>query len=406
MTTPEVSVVVPYYEAQRQLDRLLAALDVQELPADRFEVVVADDGSAVPPAVGRHAYRARVVRQEDDGFRAAAARNLGASVATGRVLCFLDQDCVPEPGYLRRVLEAAAPWSLVVGHRRHARLEGWDGPRVRDWLLGGCAPDRLPEPGWLAEGYARTHDLREPDERAYQLVIGAVVSLTRDLFVALGGFDGEIREYGGEDWDLGHRAWVAGAELRFLEDAVAWHDGPDFAGREVDHATTKNRETLALARRIPDPDVRGTGLVWAVPEVVVVLDPADAQPAIVVAAVESLLLGSDAGVWMPDGAVVHAVMAHVEDPRVHVGDPPDDVLAQARYLVHCGPVVLCGRTLKSLTRLAPVDTPGFRLSSMRDVNRARRGYAPPPAGGLPPGTLTPLGPGNLLEQHWRDRSAG
>ena len=52
----------------------------------------------------------RVVRQPRDGFRAAAARNLGAGHARGRVLCFLDGDTVPEDGYVAALHTVREPW--------------------------------------------------------------------------------------------------------------------------------------------------------------------------------------------------------------------------------------------------------------------------------------------------------
>ena len=120
-----VSVVVPYYQRQDQLDRLLAGLDAQTLAPDSFEVVVADDGSRVAPTLGRHDFRVALVRQDDAGFRLAAARNLGAAVASAPVLAFLDQDCIPAPGYLAEMVRAAdSPWAMVLGHRRHAELRG------------------------------------------------------------------------------------------------------------------------------------------------------------------------------------------------------------------------------------------------------------------------------------------
>ena len=76
-----VSVVVPFYERPDQLDRLLAGLDLQTLPCSHFEVVIADDGSRDRPRVGDRTYATSVLRQPDEGFRLAAARNLGASAS-------------------------------------------------------------------------------------------------------------------------------------------------------------------------------------------------------------------------------------------------------------------------------------------------------------------------------------
>ena len=69
--TPTVSVVVAHYEQPAQLARCLAALAGQDHPRDRLEVIVADDGSAVPPRVPAGV---RFVRQADEGFRLAAVR--------------------------------------------------------------------------------------------------------------------------------------------------------------------------------------------------------------------------------------------------------------------------------------------------------------------------------------------
>ncbi|MBC7680151.1 MAG: glycosyltransferase, partial [Pseudorhodobacter sp.] len=57
-----MTVVVPYFRQQAQLDRTLAAVLAQR----PHEVVVADDGSAVAPVVPRGV---RLERQPDLGFR-------------------------------------------------------------------------------------------------------------------------------------------------------------------------------------------------------------------------------------------------------------------------------------------------------------------------------------------------
>jgi len=266
-SAPTVSVLVPYYADEPALHRLLAGLALQDYPRDRFEVVVADDGSPHPPrlpdpAGGDAGHRLRVVRQEDRGFRAAAARNLAASVAEGEVLCFLDADLVPEPGYLRAAtsLPAVLPDALVVGRRRHADLSGWTPPEVRAWLTGeGAGPDELPPPEWLADGYTASRDLLDADRRSYRFMISAVLTVGAALFAELGGFDESFRSYGGEDWELAHRAWAAGAVFAHARDAVAWHDGPDWGARTDPRtrAEQKEVERRTLARLIPDPDERG-----------------------------------------------------------------------------------------------------------------------------------------------------
>ena len=133
-TTRLVSVVVPYFERADQLHRLLTTLGLQTLDPERFEVVIADDGSPRAPEPGRQPYAVRVVRQPDLGFRAGAARNLGARAAQGEVIVFLDQDCVPAPTYLEEVAAATATgWNLTLGRRRHVDLDGWGERRRGCW---------------------------------------------------------------------------------------------------------------------------------------------------------------------------------------------------------------------------------------------------------------------------------
>ena len=153
-----------------------------------------------------------------------------------------------------------------------------------------------------------------------------------------------------------------------------WHDGPDLAGRDR-LVSTKNAETLALARRVPDRDVRGEHLVWAQPDIVVRLRAEGTDLAAVVASIESLLDASDAHVWVT-GCAGWDNQA-VEDPRVHLGEPPTAVLARARYVVDCPPVLLTNTTLRRLCGRAPVRANTFTLRTTRDVNRERRGLATP-----------------------------
>ena len=367
---PTVSVVVPHHESPHDLDLLLTALELQDHPLHLLDVVVADDGSGTLPDPGTRPYAVRVVAQADDGFRAAAARNLGAAAARGAVLCFLDADTVPEPGYVSAVVRHIADGAdLVVGRRRHADLGATSPGQLRRWLTeGGDAPEILEEPAWLAEAYARTDDLRAAGDDAYRFVISAVLSVSRRLFEEVGGFEEAFRSYGGEDWEFAHRCWLRGAAFVHARDAVAWHDGPDFGTRtpESEALRSRNVEALALARFVPGTATRGSGLLWAYPDVVVRLDDSAASDAQVVASVRSLLAGTDCGVWLRRGSA--AVV--LDDPRLHRGEPSAAVLARCRFRVDLDrPVVLTGGTLQQLTDVAPVQV-GKHLV----VRRTRDGH--------------------------------
>ncbi|WP_378144343.1 glycosyltransferase family 2 protein [Cnuibacter sp. UC19_7] len=280
---PLVSVIVPYYDQPAELGRTLRALERQTHP--RFEVIVVDDGSPEAPVVPPHV---RLLRMPDLGFRAAAARNLGAAHASGDVLCFLDADTSPEPGYLEALtrLPSLTSDAVTVGRRRHADLaRAADAAPIEE--LG--PQHELDEPGWLRDAYAASRDLLDADHRSYRFVISAVLACGRELFDETGGFDERFDRYGGEDWEWAHRAWMRGAVLAHVPSAVAWHDGPDLAGRVDPHELRrrKNHETLALFDLIGVPGSVGRGVRSAASDVVVDLPGTD--PAAVLLCADVLL---------------------------------------------------------------------------------------------------------------------
>ena len=254
-TPPSISVIVSHYEQPSQLARTLRALDRQRHPAELVEIIVVDDGSREPPQVPGHVH---LIRQDDLGFRLAAARNRGAAAARNDVLVFLDADTAPEPDYLSRLSRLPAlTWDAVtVGRRRHADITPLD--PAADVELEGPR-HLLPDPAWLADAYGASGDLLRVDSRSYRYVIGAVIACTQRFFAETGGFDESFTRYGGEDWEWAYRAWLNGAVLAHVPDAVAWHDGPDSAGRG-DSLAGKNDEAIRLAELIPVPSSRGRGL--------------------------------------------------------------------------------------------------------------------------------------------------
>ena len=331
--TPSVTVVVTHFEQPQQLARVLSALD-------GYDVVVSDDGSATVPVVPRGV---RLVRQDDRGFRAAAARNLGAAVATGSVLVFLDADTVPEPGYVSALVRraAASPDVLAVGRRRHADLSG--------------TGEELPEPAWLRDGLRGSRDLLDADGRSFRFVISAVMACRRELFEDLGGFDERFVGYGGEDWDLAYRAWNNGALLVHEPDAVAVHDGPEWSARDGD-ARRKDAESARLAALIPEPVTRGAPLPGLLPDVLVDVAAYDVR------CVHALLAQDhrDLQVRVQDASELHTG---------HVRSEPwtTDQLRRARVQLRLDrPVALAPKVVAGLVRRLTAGGPGHLVLTVED----------------------------------------
>jgi GT2 family glycosyltransferase len=208
--TPDASVVIPCYNNASVLAMSLRALTRQTLPLDRFEVIVVDDGSADHPedvvtALGLPR-SFRYIRQSNQG--AATARNRGGSKATGDVLVFLDSDVIPDATLLHEHLEShrVHKRALVVGRSRAIPADGFD----RFYEVMG---DSL-------------FSFNEGDVEklvTFQEVLSRNLSLHRESFLEIGGFDEAFPRSGFEDIEFAYRATQLGFKVIYNPKAAGAH---------------------------------------------------------------------------------------------------------------------------------------------------------------------------------------
>ncbi|HEV8702241.1 MAG TPA: glycosyltransferase [Candidatus Polarisedimenticolia bacterium] len=210
MSRPSISIIVPTYNRRRILTRTLPALLGQKEPGADYEVIVVVDGSSDGTQdmlnQGRWGSRLRVVQQPNRGQ--ASARNRGAAEALGEILLFLDDDMIAAPDLVAihceehgssRERVILGQMGLAAGVRRSFLKQG-----VEDW--GKEFAERVSAPGYR---------FRFDDWHSGH------ASISRSLFVSLGGFDESFVAYGNEDYDLGFRLIHLGADIRFSPRAVA-----------------------------------------------------------------------------------------------------------------------------------------------------------------------------------------
>lgn len=130
---PEISVIIPAYQAEKTLSRALnSVLAIRSIP---LEVLVVDDGSTdataeLAQAAAAVDTRVRVIKQENSGR--SVARNRGFSVARGKWVMFLDSDdyLLPDVDFLLVTALASANTDLVIFGcvvKGDAKLEQWAG---------------------------------------------------------------------------------------------------------------------------------------------------------------------------------------------------------------------------------------------------------------------------------------
>jgi GT2 family glycosyltransferase len=198
--TPEISVIVPVRNGARSIAALLDSLARQTLARERFEVIVADNGSSDATAELAAARGARVVTE--GVANRSRARNRGAAEAAADLFAFTDADCVAAPGWLEALLASAPAAPLVAGEVR-TTVSSRPNPVERFEALW-----RFAQEAWVKQGWAATANLL----------------VHRQAFEALGGFDPTWRHIG-EDVDFCFRARDAGYALGYCAEAIVEHDG-------------------------------------------------------------------------------------------------------------------------------------------------------------------------------------
>ncbi len=211
------TVVIPTYNRAERLRALLACLVEQEGGA-LARVVVCDDGSPDHTAEVARGFEGRLplvyAWQEDRGFRAGQARNLGIARAVGDIAIFVDDDVLVRPDFVLEHLRAHASagpgHSLAIGYRhRTERFEG-----------------TVPAQGEVLSA--------ERDDRLIELTAPVTEHPTPWVYVyscnfsvTLGGpelwFDEGFSGWGMEDTELGYRLWRAGYRIVEADGARVLH---------------------------------------------------------------------------------------------------------------------------------------------------------------------------------------
>lgn len=242
---PVVSLVIPVYNAFAHTLACLRALAAHP-PAITFEVIVVDDGSSddtatALPRIDGVRYRRRTA---NGGFIAAC--NDGAAQARGAYLVFLNNDTVPQPGWLDALIAAFAEDARIglVG----AQLLYPDG-RLQE--AGGVV--FADGSAWNYGKFASPDDPRYAYARDCDYASGAAIAIPRALFAELGGFDTRYAPAYYEDTDLAFAVRAAGRRVMYCPASRVVHVEGVSAGTDTNVGMkayqVRNRAVFAAHRR-------------------------------------------------------------------------------------------------------------------------------------------------------------
>jgi cellulose synthase/poly-beta-1,6-N-acetylglucosamine synthase-like glycosyltransferase len=225
-----VSVVVPARDAGATLGACLDGLAAEGVPGPEAELLIVDDGSV--DDTSQVAAREGVTVLRAGGKGPAAARNLGAQVAGGDVLIFLDADTVPRAGWLREMVAPFEQPDVVAVKGRYFSRQ--TGPIARFAQLE------------FEEKYDRLASAPRVD-----FVDSGTAAYRRDAFRSAGGFDEGFSMPSAEDVELAFRLATKGARFVFNPEASVWHSHADSLKRYLVKKAGYGYFRVRVYRRYP-----------------------------------------------------------------------------------------------------------------------------------------------------------
>lgn len=225
---PKVSVVVCTYNGAHTIGACVEALLALDYPD--YEVIVVDDGSRDGAGARASSCGVRVISTPNRGL--SAARNTGVAASCGSVIAFCDDDCLPDPHWLR----------YLVGTLLAGDSAGVGGPNVPP-------PDRI-----VAEcvGHAPGGPMHVLVSDAHaEHIPGCNMAFHRSALEEVGGFDPRFR-VAGDDVDLCWRMHDAGKTLAFSPAALVWHRARGTVAAYIRQQAGYGRAEALLERKWPD----------------------------------------------------------------------------------------------------------------------------------------------------------
>lgn len=235
---PFFSVVVPTYNRPALLRDCLEALAGLDYPAERYEVVVVDDGGVQPLDATVASFQGRLdiklLRQDNAG--PGAARNAGAAVARGEYLAFTDDDCRPAPDWLLALADAYA---------------GRPGHLLGGQTVNGLSGNVYAEASQALQAWL--YDYCESQSSPMRFFASNNLSLPAARFRELGGFDTATTRYASEDRELCGRWQAGGGGLAYAPTARVCHyhalGAASFIGQHFAYGRGACRLRLARERQ-------------------------------------------------------------------------------------------------------------------------------------------------------------
>ncbi len=197
-----ISIIIPVHNGGDSFRKCLFSLRESTTYPD--EVIVVSDADTDGSWLVAQEFGAKVVRMSVNGGPA-KARNLGASIATGDILYFIDADVVISTdaiSIVKKIFESESDIAALIGSYD-------DEPGANNFLS-------------QYKNLFHHYNHQIASEEAFTFW-GACGAIRREIFISLSGFDDNYRRPSIEDIELGYRIRRAGYKIKLCKDLQIKH---------------------------------------------------------------------------------------------------------------------------------------------------------------------------------------
>jgi len=240
MNTPEISVIIAFYDKIDFLKLVIAGFEIQTFKS--FEILIADDGSSqevcnvLSELIKNSVLDIIHIRHEKRGWRKNRILNKAIIASRGNYLIFTDGDCIPHSRFVEEHNMNRGEGIVLSGRRAFLseRISGRLNKTniAKKYLQGRYLIPLFLHKAFMNDGkffedaiYFRNKLIRRLINRKEKGLLGSNFSLYKEDILKVNGFDEQYEEPSvGEDTDLCYRLKLAGINVKTLKHiAIQYH---------------------------------------------------------------------------------------------------------------------------------------------------------------------------------------
>jgi len=197
-----ISIIVPSYNSEKTIEKNIKSLLKQDYKG-KYEIIVVDKSTDKTPEIVSK-FPVKLIKQKSKGV--SAARNLGVKRAKGKIVAFIDSDCIAPKDWLTNLLKTLSDKNVVA-------VSGTYKTKNKESIIAKFAGYEI------EQRHERMKNLETID-----FVGGFNCAYKKDVFLKTGGFNTRFAQ--SEDGEFSYRVSKKG-KIKFNSSAYVYHYHPE-----------------------------------------------------------------------------------------------------------------------------------------------------------------------------------